>query len=105
MKDHDFEENLNEVEVAAWKTFKKVVTEFLGNRKARNYGELVLEILQNYKVLGCSKYLKIHFLDSHLDFFPENFNVVSDEYQDISTMEKHYQENVIQICFYTIVGY
>jgi hypothetical protein len=40
--------------------------------------------------------LKVHFLDSHLDFFPENLGVVSDEHgerfhQDISNMEKRYQ--------------
>jgi len=40
--------------------------------------------------------LKLHFLDSHLDFFPENCGAVSDEHgkrfhQDISSMEKRYQ--------------
>jgi hypothetical protein len=40
--------------------------------------------------------LKVHFLDSHLDLFPENLGAVSDEHgerfhQDISTMEKRYQ--------------
>ena len=49
MKGHDFEESLNAVEKAAWKSFKKIITEFLGSRKARNYGELVSELLQNYK--------------------------------------------------------
>ena len=40
--------------------------------------------------------LKIHFLESHLDFFPENFGEVSDEHgerfhQDILAMETRYQ--------------
>jgi hypothetical protein len=40
--------------------------------------------------------LKVHFLDSHLDFFPENLGAVSDKHgerfhQDISNMEKQYQ--------------
>jgi len=40
--------------------------------------------------------LKIHFLDSHLDFFPDNLGAVSDEHgerfhQDISALEKGYQ--------------
>jgi hypothetical protein len=40
--------------------------------------------------------LKIHFLHSHLDFFPENCGEVSDEHgerfhKDISSMEKRYQ--------------
>ena len=41
---------------------------------------------------------KIHFLHSHLDFFPENCGAVSDEHaerfdQHISSMEKSYQGN------------
>jgi len=40
--------------------------------------------------------LKIHFLKSHLDFFPENLGEFSDEHgenfhEDILTMEKRYQ--------------
>ena len=40
--------------------------------------------------------LKIHFLDPHLDFFPDNLGAVSDEqgerfHQDISALEKRYQ--------------
>jgi hypothetical protein len=38
----------------------------------------------------------VHFLDSHLDFFPVNVGAVSDEHgewshQDMSNMEKQYQ--------------
>jgi hypothetical protein len=40
--------------------------------------------------------LKVHFLGSHLDFFPESLGAVSDEHgerfhQDIYNMEKRYQ--------------
>jgi hypothetical protein len=40
--------------------------------------------------------LKIHFLHSHLEFFPDNLGAVSDEHgerfhQDIASMEKRYQ--------------
>jgi hypothetical protein len=49
-----------------------------------------------YKAMGCNMSLKVHFLDSHLDFFPENLGTVSDErgerfHQDISNKEKQYQ--------------
>ncbi|UYV75986.1 hypothetical protein LAZ67_13002030 [Cordylochernes scorpioides] len=45
---------------------------------------------------GCNMSLKIHFLHSHLDFFPDNLGAVSDEHgerfhQAISSMEKRYQ--------------
>jgi hypothetical protein len=40
--------------------------------------------------------LKIHFLNWHLDFFPENLGTVSEEqgerfHQDIKEMERRYQ--------------
>ena len=46
--------------------------------------------------MGCNMSLKIHFLDSHLDFLPPNLGAVSDEngepfHQDILAMEKRYQ--------------
>jgi hypothetical protein len=44
--------------------------------------------------------LKIHFLESHLDFFPENIGEVSDEHgerfhQDSLDVEKRYQGKLI----------
>ena len=76
--------------------FKSVVKSFLGNRKAPNYREIVSELLQSYQDMGCNMSLKTHFLDSHLDFFPDNLGAVSDEHgerfnQDISALEKRYQ--------------
>ena len=53
-------------------------------------------MLQKYKVLGCKMSLKLHFLFSHLDQFPENLGAVSEEqgerfHQDIKEMERRYQ--------------
>jgi hypothetical protein len=47
-------------------------------------------------VLGCNVFLKMHFLDLHLDFLPQNLGNVTDEHgerfrQDISKMETRYQ--------------
>jgi hypothetical protein len=49
-----------------------------------------------YKAMGCNMSLEIQFLDSHLDFFPENLGAISDEHgerfhQDTSNMEMWYQ--------------
>ena len=46
--------------------------------------------------MGCQLSLKMHFLHSHLEFFPENVSVVSDEQgkrfqQDIQAMEERYK--------------
>ena len=53
-------------------------------------------MLNSFKAMNCNMSLKVHFLHSHLDFFPENLGDVSDEHgerfhQDIVTMEKRYQ--------------
>ena len=94
-RDGKFEDLLSQIEKSAWKPFKSVVKNFLGNRKAPNYREIVGELLQSYQDMGCNMSLKIHFLDSHLDFFPDNLGAVSDEHgerfhQDISALEKRY---------------
>ena len=96
IKDEYFDKLLQGDEKAAWDSFKFVVKIFLGNRRVQNYEELVNNLLQSYKKLGCNMSLKIHFIHSYLDFFPENFGEVSDEHgehfhQDISAMEKRYQ--------------
>jgi hypothetical protein len=44
---------------------------FLGNRKAENYRDVMADLVQSHKAMGCNMSLKAHFLDSHLDFFPE----------------------------------
>jgi hypothetical protein len=96
IKDEQFEEQLNEVGKAAWQAFKNVTKSFLGNHKAENYHEIVSVLLTAYKAMAYNMSLKVHFLDSHLDFFPENLGTVSDEHrerfhQDISNLEKWYQ--------------
>ena len=48
------------------------------------------------KEMGCRMSLKMHFLHSHLDFFPENLGAVSDDkgerfHQDVQAMEERYK--------------
>jgi len=57
---------------------------------------MVANLVQSYKARGCHMFLKVHFLDSQLDFFPENLRAVSVEHgerfhQNISTKEEQYQ--------------
>ncbi|UYV65854.1 hypothetical protein LAZ67_3005714 [Cordylochernes scorpioides] len=95
-QDGNFQNSLNEVEAAAWNSFRNVCKNFLGSVKVENYRDIVNDLLLSYKALGCNMSLKIHFLHSHLDFFPNNLGAVSDEHgerfhQAISSMEKRYQ--------------
>jgi len=96
MQDKQFDEELNETERNAWWSFKRICKDFLGNHKAANYQDVLQDLLTSYKAMGCNMSLKIHFLESRLDFFQENLSEVSDEHgerfhQDILAMEKRYQ--------------
>ena len=97
MQDKQFDEDLNETERNAWLSFKSICKDFLGIHKAANCQDVVQDLLTSYKAMGCSMSVKIHFLESHLDFFPENLSKFGDEYgerfhQDIVAMEKWYQD-------------
>lgn len=96
VNDPAFDMILTGNEKRAWEAFKGVVHGFLGNKRDDNYTALVKELLQAYHQLGCNMSLKIHFLHSHLNFFPQNCGAVSDEHgerfhQDIALMEQRYQ--------------
>ena len=80
MQDKQFDEDLNENERNARLSFKRICKEFLGNYRAANCQEVVQYLLTSYKAMGCNISLKIHLLESHLDFFPENLGEVSDEH-------------------------
>ena len=96
MKNLNFETKMLEKEKEAWDSFKLVVNSFLGNKKDSNYVAIVSDMLKKFNKLGCNMSIKIHFLHSHLDYFPENLGAVSEEqgerfHQDIKEMEKRYQ--------------
>ena len=76
MQDKQFNEDLNETERNAWLSFKRICKDFLGNHKAANYQDVLQDRLTLYKAMGCNMNLKIHFLESHLGFFPENLGKV-----------------------------
>jgi hypothetical protein len=98
LKDDRFTKIMKKDERAAWRSFKNVVNNFLGNHKAKNYRDHVKQLLLSYRRLKCNQSLKVHFLESHLDYFPENLGAVSDEHgerfhQDVRCIERRYQAN------------
>ena len=96
VRNGEFVSKMNDLEKAAWLSFVSVIQNFLGNKKADDYKELVSRLLLAYRDFGCNMSVKLHFLNSHLDKFPENLGAVSDEqgerfHQDLMTMEERYQ--------------
>jgi hypothetical protein len=97
-KDAGFDKALKKKELAAWVSFKEVSANFLGNKKASNYRQIISKMIKNYHAINCNMSIKMHFLHSHLNFFPDNLGAVSDEHgerfhQDICVMEQRYQGN------------
>ena len=93
--DEKFLDCLNNDEKPAWLGFKSVVENFLGNNKDPEYKSIVDQMLKAYSKLGCLMSVKVHFLHSHLDYFPENLGKYSEEHgerfhQDIKSFEHRY---------------
>ena len=96
MRDQEFARKMNDKERTAWLSLLAVMANFLGNKKVDNYETLVANMLLAFCDLGCSMGVKLQYLYSHLNRFPENLGAVSDEqgewfYQDLKTMEERYQ--------------
>ena len=96
LKDTDFEELLNLKELRAWEAFKSVCSGFLGNTRVPDYQACIEKLLKSYEDMGYRMSLKIHFLHSHLNFFPPKLGAVSDKHgerfhQDITKIESNYQ--------------
>ena len=102
MQNEEFGVRLNPCELAAWNAMKSVVVNFLGSHRHEKYPDIVDSMLKAYEQLGACMFLKMHFLHSHLDFFPSNLGEVSDKqgerfHQDISIIERRYQAVMMQI--------
>ena len=79
MKITQFEDVMTNVEKNAWISFRKVVKGFLDNEKSSDCDELVNNMLKSFQELGYNISSKVHYLHSHLDWFPENLGNISEE--------------------------
>ena len=97
VRDQVFVQAMNDKEKqAAWLSFVDVMKNFLGNKRAGNHEDLVGNMLSAFRHLGCKMGIKVHFLFSHLNKFPDNLGAVSDEqgerfHQDLMAVEERYQ--------------
>ena len=96
MNDAEFVSLLSATEKNAWHSFVAVVTGFLGNHKSENFPEVISNLIENFREMGCRMSLKLHVLHCHLDFFKTNLGDYSEEHgerfhQDILDFENRYQ--------------
>jgi hypothetical protein len=111
MKDKEFESKMQDNEQEIWNAFRDIVLKFLGNQKDPNFKRIVRKMMTKFKDLGYSMSLKVHFLASHPDYFPEILGAGSEEqgerfHQDIKEMERRYQGrwnvNMMADCCWTL---
>ena len=81
---------------SGWLSFKNVIKKFLGNFKSPDWIKGVSGIVDSFQKLKPSMSLKLHFIDSYIEYFPENLEDYSEEqgerfHQNITVMEQRYQ--------------
>lgn len=96
LSDERFPQLLGEVELVAWRAFKAVSENFLGNHRSENYVELVDTMMTAYQAMGVNMSLKVHVMHSHLDHFASNCGKMSDEHgerfhQEMAPFERRFQ--------------
>jgi hypothetical protein len=57
---------------------KDVISKFLGNYRDQNYKNIISHMLDKFKELGCNMSLKVHFSNSHLEYFTANLGAISE---------------------------
>ncbi|GBN59248.1 hypothetical protein AVEN_150682-1 [Araneus ventricosus] len=90
------ETKMRDNEKEAWGSFKDVEHRFSENTKGPLYKTIVQRMLTAYEAQGCKMSLKVNFLHSHIDYFPENLGAYSEEqgerfHQDVRDIESRYQ--------------
>ena len=73
-----------------------VAEKFLGNHRAKNYIDIVGNMIEAFRRLGSRMSLQLHFLHLHLEFFQENLGAMSNEHgkrfhQDTAVVETRYK--------------
>lgn len=51
----------SEIQKNAWLAFKNIAKDFLGNTRAQSYAEIVQQLLESFKLLGCNMSIKFAF--------------------------------------------
>lgn len=96
VNDEAFERSMNRRERLAWQACVDVQRNLLGNHKAPDYEEKARNLVRRFFEIGGNMSVKLHFIASHIDEFPDNCGDYSEEmgerfHQDLKTMEDRYK--------------
>jgi hypothetical protein len=79
IQDVKCEDRLSDIGKSRMEKIKKKNYQLLENHKGENHRDMVAYVVvKSYKAMECNVSLRFQFLDSHLQFFPENLGAVSD---------------------------
>ena len=78
IKDDEFVNSMNDLELRALTSFVDVVNDILGNHRTENYKESVEKLLKSIQDIGTNMSINVLFSHSHLDKFLDNCGDVSD---------------------------
>lgn len=76
LRDSGYDFAFHDKKKIATEAFKLDATRFLGYKRSEIYQKMVTCFIKAYKCMGRSISLKNHFLNSHLNFFPQNYGVL-----------------------------
>ena len=79
MNESCFQESMTSKELSAWRAFIDVAQNFLERHRSCNYEKFVTNLVENFQEIGANMSIKIHFLFSNFDHFPEKISAMSDK--------------------------
>jgi hypothetical protein len=98
MNDKHFPTLLTRNELRAWEAFRDVIDNIFGNFKNPQYKEIVKRLMDSIKKINCRMTVKVHFLDAHIEYFPDNLGQFSEEqgerfHQKLKSFENRYNQS------------
>lgn len=79
MKNQDFPKVLNRQNLGAWNAVIAVITKVLGKKRSEDYEQLVIDMMEAYRVIDVHMSLKIHLMHFHMNYFSQQLSTESDE--------------------------
>lgn len=79
----------------AWLSYLNLKVNFFGNYRSKDYKSLAKDLIHKFEKQGCLMSVKLHYLNAHLDKFPENNGHQGEQqgergHQDLKEFERRY---------------
>ncbi|XP_033213929.1 chitinase-like protein 3 [Belonocnema kinseyi] len=99
---------IDEMSDEAGESARTAESDIGSNHRSADCKEVVRKMVDNFQKMGCHMSLKLHFFDSHIDYFPANVGAYSEGegerfHQDLKVIEDGYQGSwdvKIVSCYY-----